>query len=96
MLLPNVERKIKMAKKFNITPKSLIDEVLWHEATSIRDDEPYLADILVKLKLIEPIWEGGTTESDAMCWLEKEPPLKEKLLVLKEMGYDLSILNLEK
>ena len=77
-----------MAKKFNITPKSLIDEVLWHEATSIRDDEPYLADVLVKLKLIEPILEGGTTE--------KEPPLKEKLLVLKEMGYDLSILNLEK
>lgn len=58
--------------------------------------EPYLADVLVKLKLIEPILEGGTTESDAMCWLEKEPPLKEKLLVLKEMGYDLSILNLEK
>ena len=47
-----------MAKKFNITPKSLIDEVLWHEATSIRDDEPYLADVLVKLKLIEPILEG--------------------------------------
>ena len=85
-----------MAKKFNIAPKSLIDEVLGHEATSIRDDEPYLADVLGKLKLIEPILEGGTTESDAMCWLEKEPPLKEKLLVLKEMGYDLSILNLEK
>ena len=66
VLLPNVERKIKMAKKLNITPKSLIDEVLWHEATSIRDDEPYLADVLVKLKLIEPILEGGTTESDAM------------------------------
>lgn len=85
-----------MAKNSKVTPKSLIDEVLWHEATSIRDDEPYLADVLVKLKLIEPLWDDGTSESDAMCWLEKEPPLKEKLLVLKEMGYDLSILNLEK
>ena len=67
-----------------------------YEATSIRDDEPYLADVLVKLKLIEPLWEGGTTESDAICWLEKEPPLKDKLRVLEEMGYDLSILKLEK
>lgn len=85
-----------MAEKLKTSSKSLIDEVLWHEATSIRDDEPYLADVLVKLKLIEPIWEGGTSESDAMCWLEREPPLKDKLCVLKEMGYDLSILNLEK
>lgn len=56
----------------------------------------YLADVLVKLKLIEPLWEDYTTESDAMCWLEKEPPLKDKLRVLEEMGYDLSILKLEK
>ena len=63
--------------------------------TSCSDDEPYLADVLVKLKLIEPLWEDYTTESDTMCWLEREPPLKDKLRVLKEMGYDLSILKLE-
>ena len=40
-----------------ISSKFMIDEVLWYEATSIRDDEPYLADVLVKLKLIEPLWE---------------------------------------
>lgn len=85
-----------MAKNSKISSKFMIDEVLWYEATSIRDDESYLADVLVKLKLIEPLWEGGTTESDAICWLEKEPPLKDKLRVLKEMGYDLSILKLEK
>lgn len=84
-----------MTENSKVTKKSLIDEVLWHEATSCSDDEPYLADVLVKLKLIEPLWEDYTTESDAMCWLEREPPLKDKLRVLKEMGYDLSILKLE-
>lgn len=68
---------------------------LFFNITSCSDDEPYLADVLVKLKLIEPLWEDYTTESDTMCWLEREPPLKDKLRVLKEMGYDLSILKLE-
>ena len=85
-----------MTENSKVNKKSLIDEVLWHEATSCSDDEPYLADVLVKLKLIEPLWEDYTTESDTMCWLEREPPLKDKLRVLKEMGYDLSILKLEK
>lgn len=85
-----------MTENSKVNKKSLIDEVLWHEATSCSDDEPYLADVLVKLKLIEPLWEDYTTESDAMCWLEKEPPLKDKLRVLEEMGYDLSILKLKK
>ena len=63
-----------MTENSKVNKKSLIDEVLWHEATSCSDDEPYLADVLVKLKLIEPLWEDYTTESDTMCWLEREPP----------------------
>ncbi len=82
-----------MAKNLKPTPKSLIDEVLLSEALNMRDDEPYLADVLLDLGLITTSL-SYTTESDAFSWIESEPSLKEKLLVLKHMGYDLSILNI--
>ena len=44
MLLPSLRKENKMANS-KISSKFMIDEVLWYEATSIRDDEPYLADV---------------------------------------------------
>lgn len=81
-----------MSIKNNFSKKSLIDEVIVREILCMREDEPYIADVLLAFGMITTEL-PYTTDSDAWWWYDSKPSEKAKLKVLKEMGYDLSILK---
>ena len=55
-----------------------------------------MTDILNALLELNLIDESYLGESAAWCWYENEPSEAEKIMVLEKIGYDLSILKLEK
>ena len=83
MLLPNLRKVNKMAKK------SIIENLIKYELNHLTD----ILNALLELNLIDASY---LSESTAWCWYENEPSEAEKIMVLEKIGYDLSILNLEK